>query len=75
MDQFQIYQSFSMKIMSWNSRGSSWQGFHSQPHYYAAHFDLNVFCLIDTRASLDYANEICDKLPPLLWNLSASVVV
>lgn len=52
-----------MRILVWNSRGSSWPGFLSQALYYANSLRLDVLCLLDTRTSCDGAKKIVDKLP------------
>nr|XP_011459346.1 PREDICTED: uncharacterized protein LOC105349933 isoform X1 [Fragaria vesca subsp. vesca] len=46
-----------MKMLSWNSRGSSWPGFIAQASFYAHNLDIDVFCILDTRASSDIINK------------------
>lgn len=46
-----------MKIMSWNSRGSAWDGFEAQTLFYVSCFQVDVLCLLDTRTSLNMLNK------------------
>lgn len=46
-----------MKICTWNSRGSSWSDFLAQTNFYASSLDIDVLCILDTRASTDIINK------------------
>ncbi|XP_061993561.1 uncharacterized protein LOC133711457 [Rosa rugosa] len=48
-----------MKILSWNSRGSAWEGFVAQTQFYVACFDVDILCILDTRApSVSISNKL-----------------
>lgn len=51
-----------MRVLVWNSRGSSWPGFLSQALFYANSLRLDILCLLDTKTT-DGAQKIADKLP------------
>lgn len=51
-----------MKILAWNARGCSRDGFLSQALFYDKHMHLDLFCFVDTRASADVAKTIADRL-------------
>ncbi|KAL6190194.1 hypothetical protein ACLB2K_036592 [Fragaria x ananassa] len=51
-----------MKIMSWNSRGSAWDGFEAQTLFYVTCFNVDVLCILDTRSSTTMLNKT-RKLP------------
>lgn len=46
----------------WNCQGSSWPGFISQALFYITSLRLDLFCLVDTRATLDGAKNIASRL-------------
>lgn len=55
-----------MKMMCWNSRGSSRPGFQAQT-LYASFFALDVMCVVDTRTDEDLGNKLISSLPFDSW--------
>lgn len=51
-----------MKILVWNARGCSRDGFLSQALFYDKHMHLDLLCLLDTRASSETSESIATKL-------------
>ncbi|XP_062020763.1 uncharacterized protein LOC133737170 [Rosa rugosa] len=47
-----------MKILCWNCKGSAWPGFVAQCLFYSSSLDLDVFCLLDTRALSTLLNKL-----------------
>ena len=52
-----------MKILSWNSRGSAWDGFVAQTRFYVSCVDVDVLCILDTRAPFDSISNKLKNLP------------
>lgn len=52
-----------MKMFVWNARGYSRDGFVSRTSYYDHLLHLDLFCVVDTRASADVAESL--RLLPL----------
>ncbi|KAL6213773.1 hypothetical protein ACLB2K_013215 [Fragaria x ananassa] len=52
-----------MKILSWNSRGSAWDGFVAQTCFYVSCVDVDVLCILDTRAPFDSISNKLKNLP------------
>ncbi|XP_021807878.1 uncharacterized protein LOC110751684 [Prunus avium] len=51
-----------MKLLVWNSRGSAWRGFVLQALFYISTLCLDLFCILDSRASRAQADRLAQRL-------------
>lgn len=51
-----------MKMLIWNARGCSRDGFGSQANYYSNLLQLDLFCILDTRADKEQSRSIASRL-------------